>query len=208
MKRQDIFTLIVILACCAFGVMAVLLKIKSDGLEQKVHDQEAMRKYETSTYRAALASAEDKITELENRPPEIVEVEKIVEVEVPVYVESEYHDIVMSADERELLARILALEAGDQPDVGERAVVEEIFNRVQSKDWPDSVTKVIYQKGQFEAVKYLDHPYMVPGEREYDNIDFVLRRGRTVLPEDYVYFATYKANGRDFIQIAGHYFGR
>ena len=39
-------------------------------------------------------------------------------------------------------------------------------------------------------------------------LDFVLSIGRTVLPEDYVFFATYKANGKDFIQIQNHYFGR
>ena len=41
-------------------------------------------------------------------------------------------------------------------------------------------------------------------------IQFVSRQSLIAhsVPEDYVYFATYKANGRDFIQIGGHYFSR
>jgi hypothetical protein len=50
--------------------------------------------------------------------------------------------------------------------------------------------------------------YAYPDESEDAIIDYVLTHGRTVLPEDYVYFATYKANGRDFIQIGNHYFSR
>ena len=197
-------------AACALGVACVLLAVGRRDMQKRYDELQASSAAEAEELEREVSRLRANNEELMARPPEIetveIEVEKLVEKEV--YPESEYHDIVMSADERELLARILALEAGDQPDVGERAVIEVIFNRVQSPEWPNSIEGVIYQSGQFEAVHYLDHPYMVPGEREYDNIDFVLQRGRTVLAEEYVYFATYKANGRDFLQIQGHFFGR
>ena len=118
-----------------------------------------------------------------------------------------YAVIDMTEDERDLLAKILALEAYDQPDCGQRAVVEVVFNRVLT-GWASSVREVIYQKGQFATVKYLDRPYNTPRDKEYKNIDWVLVHGSTILPPDYVYFATYKANGKDFIQIEDHYFAR
>ena len=198
----------VTVAACALGVVCVLLAVGNKELKARCNVLAAS----SEELREEVSSLRADLSEWEAKEPEVVEVEveKVVEVErkVEVAPPNEYSDIEMTEDERELLARILALEAGDQPDLGERAVVEVIFNRVQMGEWPDSVAGVIYDSGQFEAVHYLDHPYMTPGHREYDNIDFVLRRGRTALPEDYVYFATYKANGRDFIQIAGHYFGR
>jgi len=127
--------------------------------------------------------------------------------EEPIPEVNNYAIINLTDNEYDLLARILALEAGDQPDCGQRAVVEVIFNRILT-GWADTVEEVIYQKGQFEAVKYLNNPYATPNEQEYSNIDFVLAHGSTVLPSDYVYFATYKANGKNFIQIQDHYFGR
>ena len=119
-----------------------------------------------------------------------------------------YAVIDMTEDERDLLAKILALEAYDQPDCGQRAVVEVVFNRVLSAGWPNTVKSVIYDKGQFATVKYLNNPYNKPRDKEYNNIDWVLTHGSTILPSDYVFFATYKANGKDFIHIQGHYFGR
>ena len=126
--------------------------------------------------------------------------------EIPV-VENNYAIINLTDDERQLLAEILALEAYDQPDCGQRAVVEVVFNRVLT-GWASSVREVIYQKGQFATVKYLNNPYNKPRDKEYENIDWVLAHGSTILPPDYVYFATYKANGKDFIQIEDHYFAR
>ena len=121
--------------------------------------------------------------------------------------ENNYAVINLSDSERDLLAKILALEAGDQPDCGQRAVVEVVFNRVLT-GWASTVEGVLLQKGQFSTVKYLDHPYQTPDEKEYANIDYVLSHGSTILPTDYVFFATYKANGKDFIHIEDHYFGR
>ena len=140
--------------------------------------------------------------------PEIVEVEVIKEIEVEVPPENEYSSITMTENEKDLLWWILALEAKDQPDVGQRGVIEVIFNRVLSPEWPNTVEEVLYQPRQFSTIPYLTHPYVQASQKEMDNIDFVLEHGRTVLPEDYVFFASYKANGSGFLQIEDHYFAR
>ena len=92
---------------------------------------------------------------------------------------------------------------------GQKAVIEVVFNRVLSPDWPDTVKDVIYQKGQFATVKYLKHPYNLPGEHEDDAISAVLRETETVLPStEYVYFDTRGINGRKHVRINHHVFGR
>lgn len=139
-------------------------------------------------------------------PVEVIK-EVPVEVEVIKHEPNCYDLIEISPEEYDLMAQIVALECKTQPDVGQRAVVEVILNRVLD-NWGSSVWDVLTQKGQFSTLKYLDNPYATPEDKEYNNIDYVLEHGRTVLPEHYVYFATYKANGTDFIQIQEHYFGK
>ena len=119
-----------------------------------------------------------------------------------------YANISMSEDEQNLLRAILALESHGEGLEGQKAVVEVIFNRVRSDEWANSVHDVIYQKGQFATVKYLNDPYVLPDEAEDDAISEVLRETETVLPTDYVYFSTKKVNGKDFIKINHHWFSR
>lgn len=110
--------------------------------------------------------------------------------------------------ERDLVARILALEAQGEPYEGERAVVEVILNRVLSPEWPDTIYDVLSQRGQFAAWKYLDHPYNTPTVSEYQLIEDTVLAGPEILPEGYVYFATSKVNGSGFIRIKNHYFSK
>lgn len=109
-------------------------------------------------------------------------------------------------EEHDLVARILALEAQGEPYAGERAVVEVILNRVASPEWPDTIRGVLSQKGQFATWKYLGKPYNVPEAEEYRVIEDTLAEGPSILPDNYVYFATSRVNGRGFIQIQHHYF--
>lgn len=123
--------------------------------------------------------------------------------------ENPYKDIKMSEYGRNLFEQTVALEATGEPMVGKIAVVEVAFNRLLRRDWKgETIEDILLAPGQFDAVNHLDLPYAKPGQDEKDAIDYVLTHGRTILPEDYVYFATYKANGRDFIQIGNHYFSR
>lgn len=54
-----------------------------------------------------------------------------------------------SAGELELLASIIFCEAGNQPYEGQVAVGAVIMNRVNSGVYPNSISEVIYQSGQF-----------------------------------------------------------
>lgn len=54
-----------------------------------------------------------------------------------------------SASEQELLAALIFCEAGNQPYDGQVAVGAVVMNRVCSGSFPDTITDVIYQSGQF-----------------------------------------------------------
>ena len=131
--------------------------------------------------------------------------------------ENPYKDIKLTDSERDLLKWVLALECKGEPEAGRKACLEEIFNRVLRRDWKgETVEAILSAPGQFDGFTVYEEYihgkrselWAYPDESEDALIDYVLTHGRTILPEDYVYFATYKANGRDFIQISGHYFSR
>ena len=120
-----------------------------------------------------------------------------------------YGGISLSQDDETLLKAILALESQGEGLEGQKAVVEVIFNRMLSDEWPDTLSEVIYQKGQFATVKYLKRPYAIPGEAEDDAISEVLRETETILPStEYVYFSRGKSNGNAFVKINHHWFSR
>ena len=69
--------------------------------------------------------------------------------------QSSWRDIseVSFADgDRYLLANLIYCEAGGEPYVGQVAVGSVVMNRVLSSVYPDTVTGVIYQSGQFSPV--------------------------------------------------------
>ena len=116
----------------------------------------------------------------------------------------------MTSEEFRLLGLILAMEAQDEPYDGQKAVVEVIFNRVLSPDFPDTVYGVLSEKGQFSTWGFRNKPYNVPGESEKKAIDEVIANGNqnTVLPEGYVFFSRGKVNGTGFIKIGNHQFSK
>lgn len=116
----------------------------------------------------------------------------------------------MTSEEFRLLGLILAMEAQDEPYDGQKAVVEVIFNRVLSPDFPDTVYGVLSEKGQFSTWEFRNKPYNVPGESEKKAIDEVIANGNqnTVLPEGYVFFSRGKVNGTGFIKIGNHQFSK
>ena len=55
--------------------------------------------------------------------------------------------------ELQLLACVVYAEAGNQDMTGKRLVAGTILNRVDSAAYPNSITEVVYQPGQFSCVK-------------------------------------------------------
>lgn len=65
---------------------------------------------------------------------------------------SENNDFLLSKKEKNLLARLVHAEAKGEPYVGKVAVATVVLNRVEHKEFPDTVKEVIYEKNAFEPV--------------------------------------------------------
>ena len=59
---------------------------------------------------------------------------------------------MVSQDEIELLALVTMAEAEGECEEGKRLVIDTILNRVDSKHFPNTITEVIYQPGQFTSM--------------------------------------------------------
>lgn len=150
------------------------------------------------TSRAAVRM-EDAI-EITEAPP--IDVSEKTDTKEPVY-----KDIEVSEEDAVLLEQIIWAEANNQRFDGQRAVLEVIFNRVLSPEWPDTIYDVLSQRGQFATWK--SRGRAKPTQVQSDVISEVLRETETVLPDtSYVYFDTKGKNGRDHVRIQDHAFGR
>ena len=96
-------------------------------------------------------------------PPVIMETEKIIpdpvillqdEVRSTPNWDKDCSDttIQISYDDAQILMRIAAAEAADQGITGMEKVMQVVWNRVNSDDYPNTIQKVVFQKNQFETV--------------------------------------------------------
>lgn len=121
-----------------------------------------------------------------------------------------YIDISMTAEERDELAAIVFLEAGNQSPEGQQAVVEVVFNRVLHSGFPDTVHDVLHE-GEGTSVPQFSTIYWIgeatPTQAQYEAIDAALY-GDTILDADVVFFSRNGENDRVWGQIGDHIFCR
>ncbi len=112
----------------------------------------------------------------------------------------------ISQTELKDLARIVYLEAGNQGDKGEQAVIEVIFNRVASRKFPNSITKVLSQKHQFSTWK--SRSKVKVRKQEIKNIYKVLCGQTDILSKKAVFFSRGPYNSKVELHYKAHYFCR
>ena len=117
--------------------------------------------------------------------------------------EPRYPDIQLTYEERQLLARVIWVEAQGECEEGQQAVAEVVLNRMASPDFGNTLRGVIYGEGQFRSVPYLEDAE--PHQAQYEAIEAAIY-GPYVLPEGVVHFATYPTNNNVWGQIGGHIF--
>ena len=153
------------------------------------------------------------IKEVVVEKPVYKEVEKIVEIEVEKIVEVEVspqYTYQVTSAEREMLARIVYLEANIESIECQMAVASVVFNRLNNGYWGDTLKDVIYSPYQFSPSNLIWKT--TPTETNYEAVDYVLKNG-TTLPEYVLYFrANYgfseTVNGYcEYIQIDHTFFG-
>lgn len=109
--------------------------------------------------------------------------------------------------ELELLAQLVHAEAGNQSFEGKYLVAEVVLNRVESPDFPDSISEVIYQDGQFSVAH---NGRLEKAAWDVDESDFEAVTYAVQLHEDknVLYFNCNKNVGGkgELFKIGGHYF--
>lgn len=111
--------------------------------------------------------------------------------------------------ELELLAAVVEAEAGNQDMIGKRLVVDVVLNRVDSPLFPDTITEVLEQPGQFTTMwngAVEDAGYHMQQD-DYDAVMMEVTGKRL----DYdIYFFTageYNASCKPAYIHGDHYFG-
>lgn len=108
-------------------------------LDKKIAEQKQAEKEAEEKAQRELEEAQKK--EAERIAAEQAEAQRKAEEEAAVAQ-------IQEAD-KELLASIIFCEAGNQPYEGQVAVGAVIMNRVKSAVYPNSISEVVYQSGQF-----------------------------------------------------------
>jgi spore germination cell wall hydrolase CwlJ-like protein len=122
-------------------------------------------------------------------PPkvEIKEIEVEKEVVVEIIKEPTYAYNITSA-EREMLARLVYLEANTESLECQMAVISVVINRWQDGMWGDTLEEVVYYPYQFTPSSLIHKT--TPTELNYTAVDLVLQNGCTLEP----YVMYFRAN--------------
>lgn len=114
--------------------------------------------------------------------------------------------ISLTDEEIDLLARIVWLEAGGEPELGQQAVVEVILNRMASDIYPDTLYDVLSQKHPVQFCSWKNRDIAKPTEKEYQSIEQVLSGNTNILRNDTLYFSTMALTPNVDMRIGGHSF--
>ena len=168
----------------------VLVRVLADGTAQAPTQELPAPCYNTAELLARLAE-----------PPEVAAY-KPQTPEPPAEPEPEPRYEEITAEERELLARVVYAESNTEALEGQIAVAQVVLNRVRSESFPDTVSEVIYQERQFSTAPILGS--VVPNETNYEAVDAAFET--EVVPYEVFYFSRGAENDRVWGQIGAHVF--
>lgn len=156
-----------------------------------------------------LPTASPMVTEIKEEVIEVVVATEAPEVE-PIEVEEKViknrWGIELTEEEIEMLAKIAFLEAHTQSEDGVLAVIEVVFNRIASDQFPDTLEEVLSQTDPVQFVTWEFIEKGKPTEKEYNMIYAALNGEKEILSMDYVFFSRGKQNNNDPIKIEDHWF--
>ena len=152
--KKGIFTII--------GLLFFLVYLKETALPKEPVRVETERVWGFLPYEGKLEKKEIIAEEVEIGTCDATE-ETVAEVEVC----KNRWGISLSEEEKELLAKIVWIEAAGEPVEGQQAVVEVVFNRMRSEWYPDTLYEVL---GQEHPQQFCSFPYRdraMPTEKDY-----------------------------------------
>ncbi|WP_161473079.1 cell wall hydrolase [uncultured Oscillibacter sp.] len=119
-----------------------------------------------------------------------------------------YEEVELTEEDAYILACLVYHEARGEPFEGQAAVVEVVFNRCLSDEFPDTVEEVVFQKygdvWQFSPAPYL---YTAePSETQYNAVMYAYNAEEPIVPPETVFFSTSPYNEHVTAIIGNHYF--
>ena len=114
-----------------------------------------------------------------------------------------YPGIELTAEDKQLMADLICMEAESEPFEGQQAIAEVILNRLAAGNFQSSIRGIVYAEGQFLSVDRLH--LAKPTHIQYEAIDRALN-GPYILPKDVVFFSTGKVNDNVWGTIGSHVF--
>ena len=175
--------------------------------------------YSKETYLKVIASLIGMIILLvlfmDAQPPKIETVEVIKDVEVVeekiIEIEKEpTYKYNVSSVEREMLARLVYLEANTENLECQRAVASVVINRWLDGRWGSTIASVIYSPYQFSPAGLIHKT--TPTETNYVAVDHILKSG-SILPKYCLFFRSQYgfsstwSGYAEYAQIGDMYFG-
>lgn len=113
----------------------------------------------------------------------------------------------ISDHEIELMATIVMAEAEAEPKEGQRLVIDVILNRVDSPNFPDTVSEVIFQPNQFSPINNgrFERCYAKP-----ELIQLVIEEIYDRTNDEVIFFRTerYSDYGTPMFHVCCHYFSK
>lgn len=176
--------------CALLIILAAIISQRLSAQEARAASELPAPVYSSAALAAHLAVAPDVAAHEPQTPEPVAEPEP-----EPLYEE-------ITAEERELLARVVYAESNTEPIEGQIAVAQVVLNRVRSESFPDTVSEVIYQERQFSTASILGR--VTPTENNYEAVDLAFELA--VVPYDVLYFSRGDENDRVWGQIGAHVF--
>lgn len=106
--------------------------------------------------------------------------------------------------EVQLLARLIYAETGASSDRAQIAVASVVLNRVNSDIFPNTISDVIYQRGQYSPT-WNGSINNTPNEQALRNAIYVYQNGSQI-PSNVLYQASYRQGSGVWAQIDGNFF--
>ena len=116
-------------------------------------------------------------------------------------------NVQLTAEEIEILSRIVQLECGHDIQQSKVATIETILNRIVSPQYPNTLTEVLSQKGQFSTWENRNIAKATPTADTYSCVIMVLNGQTNVLEIDSLKFNN-KPIGKNPIKIGKQYYGK
>lgn len=113
----------------------------------------------------------------------------------------------LTEEEIFLIAWCMVGEAEGEPEEGKRLVIDVIFNRLDSPNYPDTIHEVIYQKDQFDAM-HNGRAERCKGKVTEEMLQLVREEAESRTNSDVLYFRTrrYHSFGTPEVHVGDHYF--